>query len=108
MTDLANQLAAMPILTADEMYRLPHGRRKAILEREHMLAKLKADASRAAAEHDMMMRRLNAQGERARRRAEETQRILEEIKATPVVPDPDGEDNFRRLEQAIREDRRTA
>ena len=107
-TELATTLASMPILTADEIYQLPLARRQAIIEREQMLARLKTNANRAAAEHDIMMRRLNAQGARARRRAEETQRIIAEIKATPVVPDVDGEENFRRLDDAVRTRRRSA
>lgn len=104
-TDLATLLATMPILTADEIYRLPIGRRNAIRDREQLLAHLKHNANHAATAHDAMMHQLNTQGARARRRAEETKQVVADILATPVVPASDGESNFRRLEEAIRQDR---
>ena len=105
LPDLAGVLASMPILSDAEVQLLPLARRREVLARERMLAGLKADASRAAAAHDVMMRGLAAQGRRAAAKREETARVVAEIVATPVVPDPDGPENFRRLAEAIGQNR---
>ena len=103
---IVGQIASMPILTADEIHRLPLHRRKQFLEREQFLAGIKAQAGLAADAIDRAMQQARRDGERARRRAEETKRIVADIIALPITPDPDGPENYRRLEEAPRQDRK--
>lgn len=104
--DFVAEIASMPILTADEIHRLPLTRRKQILEREQFLAGIKTQAGIAADAIDRVMQQARRDGERARRRQEETKRIVADILALPITPDPDGPENYRKLEEALKQDRR--
>lgn len=104
---IVGQIASMPILTADEVHRLPLHRRKQILEREQFLAGIKTQAGIAADAIDRAMQQARREGEKARQRKEETARIVADIIALPITPDPDGPENYRRLEEALRQDRKT-
>ncbi|WP_309132666.1 hypothetical protein [Brevibacterium sp.] len=106
LQELVDAFMTMPILTDAEVQLLPLGRRRAIRDRERFLERVKNDTRNAAAAQDMLMQSYQREGERARRRREETERIVADIKATPVEPDPDGPENLRRLEAAIAQERR--
>lgn len=105
---MAEFFATMPVLTHAEVQLLPLGRRRDIQERERELARIKARANDAIAAYDMLMRANQRAGERARRRREETERIVAQIKATPVVPDPEGPQRLAVLAADIAAARRSA
>lgn len=104
----AEFFATMPILTHAEVQLLPLGRRRDIQAREHELERIKNAANDAITAYDMLMRASQRAGERARRRREETERVVAEIKATPVAPDPEGRARLAALEADIATTRRTA